>query len=76
MKYDGLESDRNNLKTRDLRQLLGLASTDLVFVAGSTMEGEEAAVLAAYNTAPDSIGACDWFWFPGTPSGSTMWLAG
>ena len=31
--------------------LLGLASTDLVFVAGSTMEGEEAAVLAAYNTA-------------------------
>ncbi len=51
VKYDGLESDRNNAKTRDLRHLLGLASTDLVFVAGSTMEGEEAAVLAAYNTA-------------------------
>ena len=51
VKYDGLESDRNNVKTRELRQLLGLATTDLVFVAGSTMEGEEAAVLAAYNTA-------------------------
>ncbi len=51
VKYDGLESDRNNARTRELRQLLGLASTDLVFVAGSTMEGEEAAVLSAYNTA-------------------------
>jgi len=51
VKYDGLESDRNNAKTRELRQLLGLAPTDLVFVAGSTMEGEEAAVLAAYKAA-------------------------
>ena len=51
VKYDGLESDRNNAKTRELRQLLGLAPTDLVFVAGSTMEGEEAAVLAAYTAA-------------------------
>jgi 3-deoxy-D-manno-octulosonic-acid transferase len=51
VKYDGLESDRNNLKTRELRQLLGLAATDLVFVAGSTMEGEEAAVLTAYKAA-------------------------
>jgi 3-deoxy-D-manno-octulosonic-acid transferase len=51
VKYDGLESDRNNGKTRELRQMLGLASTDLVFVAGSTMEGEEPAVLAAYKAA-------------------------
>jgi 3-deoxy-D-manno-octulosonic-acid transferase len=51
VKYDGLESDRDNAKTRALRKLLGLASTDLVFVAGSTMEGEEAAVLAAHNRA-------------------------
>jgi 3-deoxy-D-manno-octulosonic-acid transferase len=51
VKFDGLENDRNNVKTRELSRLLGLASTDLVFVAGSTMEGEEAAVLAAYNTA-------------------------
>jgi 3-deoxy-D-manno-octulosonic-acid transferase len=51
VKFDGLENDRNNAKTRELRLLLGLASTDLVFVAGSTMEGEESAVLEAYNTA-------------------------
>jgi 3-deoxy-D-manno-octulosonic-acid transferase len=51
VKYDGLESDRNNTRTRELRQLLGLAPFNLVFVAGSTMEGEEAAVLAAYRAA-------------------------
>ncbi len=51
VKYDGLESDRNNSKTRALRQLLGLSPADLIFVAGSTMEGEEAAVLAAYKAA-------------------------
>ena len=45
-------------KTRELRQLLGLSPTDLVFVAGSTMEGEEAAVLAAYRAARSSIRAC------------------
>lgn len=51
VKYDGLESDRNNAKTRAMRQLLGLSPADLIFVAGSTMEGEEAAVLAAYEAA-------------------------
>jgi 3-deoxy-D-manno-octulosonic-acid transferase len=51
VKYDGLEGDRNNARTRALRDLLGLRPTDLVFVAGSTMEGEEAAVLAAYRAA-------------------------
>jgi 3-deoxy-D-manno-octulosonic-acid transferase len=51
VKYDGLESDRNNARTQALRQVLGLAPTDLVFVAGSTMEGEEEAVLAAYRAA-------------------------
>lgn len=51
VKYDGLECDRNNARTRELRQMLGLSPTDLVFVAGSTMEGEEAAVLAAYRVA-------------------------
>ena len=51
VKFDGLESERNNLKTRGLRKLLGLSSADLIFVAGSTMEGEEAAALAAYHAA-------------------------
>jgi 3-deoxy-D-manno-octulosonic-acid transferase len=51
VKYDGLESDRNNARTQELRQLLGLSPSELVFVAGSTMEGEESAVLAAYGAA-------------------------
>jgi 3-deoxy-D-manno-octulosonic-acid transferase len=51
VKFDGVECDRNNAKTRWLRSLLGLSSSDLVFVAGSTMEGEEPAVLSAYKAA-------------------------
>jgi 3-deoxy-D-manno-octulosonic-acid transferase len=51
VKFDGLESDRNNAKTRDLRHLLGLSPAEPIFVAGSTMEGEEAAALAAYSAA-------------------------
>jgi 3-deoxy-D-manno-octulosonic-acid transferase len=51
VKYDGLECDRNNPRTIALRKALGLSAADLVFVAGSTMEGEEAAALAAYRIA-------------------------
>ncbi|MBX6316514.1 MAG: 3-deoxy-D-manno-octulosonic acid transferase, partial [Isosphaeraceae bacterium] len=51
VKYDGLETDRGNARTIALRKALGLGPADLVFVAGSTMEGEEAAALAAYRAA-------------------------
>ncbi len=51
VKFDGLESDRNNSRTRELRRLLGLSPAELVFVAGSTMEGEEAAAYSAYTEA-------------------------
>ncbi len=51
VKYDGLECDRNNPRTLNLRKALALHPADLVFVAGSTMEGEEAAALAAYRAA-------------------------
>ena len=51
VKYDGLENDRNNTKTRALRELLGLSPSELIFVAGSTMEGEETAALGAYRVA-------------------------
>jgi 3-deoxy-D-manno-octulosonic-acid transferase len=51
VKYDGLESDRGNARTLALRRELGLSAPDVVFVAGSTMEGEEAAVLEAYRAA-------------------------
>ncbi len=51
IKYDGLESDRGNVHTASLRRELGISPADLVFVAGSTMEGEEAAALAAFRAA-------------------------
>lgn len=51
VKYDGLEADRDNPRTLALRRELGLEPADLVFVAGSTIEGEEAAALAAYRDA-------------------------
>jgi 3-deoxy-D-manno-octulosonic-acid transferase len=51
IKYDGLETDRSNPRTLALRKALGLHPADLVFVAGSTMEGEESAALAAYWAA-------------------------
>lgn len=51
VKYDGLESNRDNPQTRAIRKALGLSPADVVFVAGSTMEGEEEAALAAYRAA-------------------------
>jgi 3-deoxy-D-manno-octulosonic-acid transferase len=51
VKFDGLEGNRANAKTIELRRALGLASSEIVFVAGSTMDGEEAAALAAYRLA-------------------------
>jgi 3-deoxy-D-manno-octulosonic-acid transferase len=51
VKYDGLESDRNNTDTRELRKVLGLSASELIFVAGSTMEGEETAALEAFRAA-------------------------
>ena len=41
LKYDGAETDRDNARTRSLRQLVGLADDDIVFLAGSTQEPEE-----------------------------------
>ena len=51
VKFDGLECDRSNPRTVALRKALGLTPSELVFVAGSTMDGEEAAALAAYRAA-------------------------
>jgi len=49
VKYDGVPADRDNAKTRDLGQLLGVAPSDLVWVAGSTHEPEERIVLAVFS---------------------------
>ncbi len=51
VKFDGLEVDRSNPRTLALRKALGLDPSEVVFVAGSTMEGEEEAALAAYRAA-------------------------
>ena len=54
VKFDGLEANRANPATVELRKALGLASSEIVFVAGSTMEGEEAAAHAAYRAARET----------------------
>jgi 3-deoxy-D-manno-octulosonic-acid transferase len=41
LKYDGAQTDRNNLRTQALRELAGISPADVVFLAGSTQEPEE-----------------------------------
>jgi 3-deoxy-D-manno-octulosonic-acid transferase len=49
VKFDGISSDRRNAKTDSLRQLLGNAPDQLVWVAGSTQAPEEAIALSIYS---------------------------
>jgi 3-deoxy-D-manno-octulosonic-acid transferase len=49
MKYDGAETDRQNPATQALRRLAGFQDQDVVFLAGSTQEPEEALALDAYR---------------------------
>jgi 3-deoxy-D-manno-octulosonic-acid transferase len=49
MKYDGAETDRGNPATRRLAELAGFAPDDVVFLAGSTQEPEEAVALEVYQ---------------------------
>ena len=49
IKFDGVQSDRNNPATNVLRNLLGIADNASVFVAGSTQDPEEACALDAYR---------------------------
>ena len=49
MKYDGAQTDRNNPATRRLVRLAGIAEEDLVLLAGSTQEPEEAVALDVYR---------------------------
>ena len=52
VKYDGLESDRNNARTLRAAAGAGLSARPTWSSSpGSTMEGEEAAALAAYRAA-------------------------
>jgi 3-deoxy-D-manno-octulosonic-acid transferase len=50
VKYDGVQSDRGNPKTRELARLLNIVPGELVWIAGSTQDPEEKHVLAIYRT--------------------------
>jgi 3-deoxy-D-manno-octulosonic-acid transferase len=49
MKFDGAEGDRNNELSSRLRRLAGIASGDVVFLAGSTQSPEEAYALSTFH---------------------------
>jgi 3-deoxy-D-manno-octulosonic-acid transferase len=49
VKYDGVESDRANPRTQELRRLLGIGADDLVWIAGSTQAPEEEIVLEIFR---------------------------
>ena len=49
IKYDGVQSDRRNARTEDLRRAFGIADDDIVFIAGSTQEPEEEYAIAAWE---------------------------
>ncbi len=53
VKFDGAQSDRNNPRTAALRDLAGLAGNDIVFLAGSTQRGEEAAAVEVFRALKD-----------------------
>ena len=49
MKYDGARTDRDNPATRRLSELAGFEPGDVVLLAGSTQEPEEAVALDVYR---------------------------
>src|SRR4029450_6494208 len=50
VKYDGVETNRHNPRTEAMRRLLGMRSTDRVWVAGSTQAPEEEMALDIYRS--------------------------
>ncbi len=49
MKYDGAQTDRHNPATRQLAALAGFSGDDIVLLAGSTQEPEEAMALETFR---------------------------
>lgn len=49
VKFDGVNGDRGNPRTESLRQLFGVTSADLVWIAGSTQAPEEEIVLNIFR---------------------------
>ncbi len=50
LKFDGAQTDRANAATIKLAQLAGIAQRDVVFLAGSTQQPEEALALATFQS--------------------------
>lgn len=48
IKYDGVEGNRSNARTLELRRLFGTANNELVWIAGSTQPPEESIALELY----------------------------
>jgi 3-deoxy-D-manno-octulosonic-acid transferase len=53
LKFDGAQGDRNNPKTQQLAKIVGIASDDIIFLAGSTQEPEEQLALNAFTALAD-----------------------
>jgi 3-deoxy-D-manno-octulosonic-acid transferase len=50
LKFDGATGDRHNSRTQKLRELAGIASDDIVFLAGSTQDPEERLAIESYQS--------------------------
>ena len=57
MKYDGAQTDRDNPATRRLAALAGFADDDIVLLAGSTQEPEEAMALETFRALEPAMAA-------------------
>jgi 3-deoxy-D-manno-octulosonic-acid transferase len=53
-KFDGVETDRNNPKTQELRKLFGIHPNEIVWVAGSTQAPEEQGCIEIYKRLRES----------------------
>ncbi|HEV3255415.1 MAG TPA: 3-deoxy-D-manno-octulosonic acid transferase [Gemmataceae bacterium] len=53
VKFDGVEADRRNPRTHELRRLLGIEPGALVWIAGSTQAPEEEIVLDIFRRVRD-----------------------
>ena len=51
VKYDGVQTDRDNPRTRAMAELFGIEPGEVIWVAGSTQEPEERICLAIYAKA-------------------------
>jgi len=49
VKYDGVQSDRQNAKTRELRRMFDIGDDELVWIAGSTQAPEEEIAVDIYR---------------------------